>query len=242
MTVGEELLPRYVVTPPSTEGESGLETIGFETSKISESRRVIMRPTSTQVWFNKTNSGTQATGIQPAPAYWGNFITLFDGTIVGGTRLDGVGIGWAVNFGDANRCSARGNGGTTPPPQNKTLPAQYTFNTVGAKGSNVGIDIFFRKSMTNVTVTVDTVGGVSIFAVIANNPAYADWYPLGSPIITRPRPEGYQSGEDGVQILWNPKTAEAVPPAGFVNPAAVGVPSSPAVDAGGNRINMLVIP
>ena len=59
------------------EGESGLEAVGF--TQRNDVTRTRARPTNTIFWFNRTNFAAQATAGQPPVAYWGHFMTLFDG-------------------------------------------------------------------------------------------------------------------------------------------------------------------
>lgn len=227
------------------EGESGLDTVGFSGANTLDIQKRRGRPTSTTFFFNTTVTPA-IQNVYPLPvAYWGNFITLFDGTIVGGTRLDGQGIGWANTVGSPFLSKADGVSGNTGIPASATIPPTYTFNTVGLKGSNAGIDIFFRTSMTSVSVTlrrVDlTLSVVNTPIVVGGVPQIGNLVP--GVITTRRRPEGYISGEDGVQIFFRPQICGSVVPPGFVDPATVGLLSSPLVDVFGNvRLIMNLTP
>ena len=107
----------------------------------------------------------------------------------------------------------------------------------------MGIDIFFRTTATNVNVGVTLViGGVATGAVVvaAKVPQIGTF--LSGNLITRQRPEGYFSGESGVQLFMKPPTAATIIPPGFVDPVAVGVPSSALVDAYSQRITFDITP
>lgn len=227
------------------EGESGLETVGFSGATTLDIQKRRARPTSTLIVYNWT--GTAAiSGVYPLPvAYWGNFATLFDGTIVAGTRLDGQGVGFANFFIAATSCYADGTGGSiVVPPRPNYMPPSYTTNTAGLKGSNAGIDVFFQTSMTDVDVNVFYIlpGGAIGGATVVNNKVPIIGNLVPGVITTRRRPEGYNPGEDGVQIFFRPPTATNAIPAGFVDPATVGVPQNGLVDAGFNRLQMDLTP
>lgn len=227
------------------EGESGLETVGFSGATVPEVQKRRARPTNTLIFFNWTTTPA-INGVYPVPApYWGNFATLFDGTIIAGTRLDGQGIGFAGNIGVATRCVADGlTGKCFNPVLNNYTPPQYTSNVVGAKGGVVGIDVFFRTSMTNVNVyiTYCTTAGAAQVVTIVNNKVPVIGSLVPGIVETKQRPEGYFSGENGVQVFFNPPCAATNIPAGFIDPSSVGVPKYAIVDNGANHLRMDLTP
>ena len=226
------------------EGESGLETVGFSGATTLDIQKRRGRPTATTILYNSTNT-ILLRNVYPLPvAYWGNFITIFDGTIVAGTRLDGQGVGFTNGLGFIYRSLSTGDFGLSGNPQFKPLPPSYTYNTVGLKGSNAGVDIFFRTSMSGVDVNlswVTSAGAVTFNAIIAAKvPQIGNLVP--GVITTRRRPEGYSPGEDGVQVFFRPPCAADAVPSGFVDPSSVGVPKNAAVDAGFNTFVMNLAP
>ena len=226
------------------EGESGLETVGFSGATTLDIQKRRGRPTTTIFTYNLTVTAA-IQNVYPLPvAYWGNFITLFDGTIVGGTRLDGQGIGWANNLASAYSSFATGTGGNTGFPDNKTLGATYTYNTIGAKGSSAGIDIFFKKSMIDASFTLQWLAAdlstQTTSLVIGIVPQLGNLVP--GVITTRRRPEGYNPGEDGLQVFFQPQVAANTIPTGFVDPTLVGVPKAVTVDLGIVHIRCALTP
>ena len=226
------------------EGESGLETVGFSGATTLDIQKRRARPTATTFLYNATITGAIA-GVYPLPvAYWGNFITLFDGTIVGGTRLDGTGVGWTNAFPSAYASFSQGDSGNTGLPTLGPMPRSYTYNTMGAKGSNAGIDIFFQTSMTDVDFRLQWVTTTFAFQttnlVLSNVPQIGNLVP--GIISTRRRPEGYNAGEDGVQVFFRPPIAANFVPPNFVDPTTVGVPRSVLVDIGNVNINCSLTP
>jgi hypothetical protein len=232
------------------EGESGLETVGFSGATTLDIQKRRGRPTNSGMFYNWTNT-LVISSVYPLPvAYWGNFATLFDGTIVAGTRLDGQGIGFAGFIGSFMRCFADGLGGgvITPPQPSNYLPPTYTFNTQGIKGSLAGIDVFFRTSMTDVNVFIQYLSppvafpiGFNIIPIVVNKvPQIGNLVP--GIVVTKRRPEGYSAGEDGVQVFFNPIMASPTIPPGFIDPATVGVPTAFQIDNGGNHLRMDLIP
>jgi len=238
--------------PGQAEGESGSETIGFSTfgsQRVNDAQKRRGRPTSTRFKFNGTANAAQATFPQPPPAYWGNFITLFDGTIVAGTRLDGVGINWATGTIPANpiqSCWSDGSGTRTTPTTGVQLPALYTSNVIGAKGGLIGLDVFFRTSLTNFNCAVSYVPatGATMGVSVVTNKVPNIGVLVPGIVVTRRRPEGYIAGEDGVQVFIAPPSAStfAVAPAGFVDPSLVGVPNFALVNDGFNSIGTGITP
>lgn len=226
------------------EGESGLDTVGFSGVNTLDIQKRRGRPTNTIFTYNLTVTAA-IQDIYPLPvAYWGNFITLFDGTIVGGTRLDGQGIGWGSSLGSPFSTWASGTTGRPGFPSVKPIPVEYTYNTVGVKGSNAGIDIFFRTSMTDATFGLQWVAAD---LTTQNTPLVVFGVPqIGSLvpgiITTKRRPEGYNTGENGVQVFFQPQVATDGIPAGFVSPALVGVPSTNSVDLGAVNIRCNLVP
>ena len=231
--------------PPQSEGESGSETVGFVTylSEIMhdvQKRRA--RPTNTLLFYNRCSVLAQASTPNPPVAYWGNFMTLFDGTIIAGTRLDGLGTCFATAPASPGACLVDGTGTKTLPFSTRKLPPIYTTNLAGKTGLP-GIDVFFRTSMTNVNVTVqwvkDATGAISTFKAVNNkNPQYT----ITQTLVARKRPEGYSTGENGVQLFFRPPVATVAVPPGFVNPALVGVPSNVNVDSSANSIIFDITP
>jgi len=231
--------------PGQAEGESGSETIGFSTfgaQRINDAQKRRGRPLQSLVAFNTGLMAPAAYTLPTPVAYWGNFITLFDGTIVGGSRLDGLGsatIGWSdiVTLPTAPyptlappvpgnpRCHTRGG---------KLLPygndiASYSSAMVGAAGY-LGIDFFFQTSMTNVNFNIifKTTGFVTdnLALVINKVPqtAYAGGVPVGFQggfIRARRRPEGYFPGEDGIQIFCRPNSAWLGVDPGWISPVGI---------------------
>ena len=228
------------------EGESGQEVVGFSSfgaQRINDAQKRRSRPTNTIFWYNRTNFAAQATAGQPPVAYWGHFMTLFDGTIIAGTRLDGQGTCWSTAGASAQSSITSGVGTEVVPTTGQTIPPSYTSNFLGAKGSLIGIDVFFRTTATNVNIGVTLViAGVATGAVVvaAKVPQIGTF--LGGNLITRQRPEGYFSGESGVQMFIRPPTAATIIPPGFVDPVVVGVPTSAIVDAYGQRITFDITP
>jgi len=238
--------------PGQAEGESGSETIGFSTfgaQRINDAQKRRARPTSTRFWFNAATNPAQATFPKPPPAYWGNFISLFDGTIVAGTRLDGVGINWATGSIITNpiqTCWSDGSGTRTAPGSGAILPAVYTSNVIGAKGGLIGLDVFFRTSVTNFNCAVNYIsatGGAFGVSVVVNKIPNIGVF-AGGIVITKSRPEGYSAGESGVQVFFSPPSATTIgsTPAGFVDPTLVGVPNFPQVDTGGHAMGVAIVP
>jgi len=227
------------------EGESGLETVGFSGATTLDIQKRRARPTSTYMYYNWTSTGA-INNVYPVPVpYWGNFATLFDGTIVAGTRLDGQGIGFAGTSFFAAICYSDGTGGSvTVPPRPNYLPPSYTYNTVGAKGSKVGVDVFFQTSMTNVNAFISYISPgpvINTIPIVVNKvPQIGNLVP--GIVVTRVRAEGYNAGENGVQVFFSPIVASTLIPAGFIDPATVGVPTAFQVDNGGNHLRMDLVP
>ena len=232
------------------EGESGLETVGFSGATTLDIQKRRGRPTNSGMYYNFTTTLAHSE-VYPLPVgYWGNFATLFDGTIVAGTRLDGQGLGFGGSSVSPTKCFANGLGGgvTTPPKPPDYLPPTYTFNTQGVKGSLAGIDVFFQTSMTNVNVFIQYLSppvafpiGFNIIPIVVNKvPQIGNLVP--GIVVTKRRPEGYSAGEDGVQVFFNPIMASTTIPPGFIDPATVGVPTAFQVNANGNHLRMDLIP
>lgn len=228
------------------EGESGSETVGFSGATTLDIQKRRGRPTNTGMLYNLTNT-IALVGVYPVPiAYWGNFATLFDETIVAGTRLDGQGIGFSGVFGSNWDCYANGLGGSVnTPPRPNYLPPTYTFNTIGNKGTTAGLDIFFQTSMSNVNVSINyiaTGGGLSLSVPIIVNKVPQIGVLAAGVVVTKERPQGYNPGENGVQVFFNTIVASTLIPPGFVNPGAVGVPNNVLANNGGNNLQFTLVP
>lgn len=233
--------------PGQAEGESGAETIGFSTfgaQRINDAQKRRGRPLQSLIAFNTGLMVPAAYTIPTPVAYWGNFMTLFDGTIIGGSRLDGLGsttIGWssisalptaafptlAPPVPGNPRCYTRGG---KLEPYGKEI-STYSTAMVGLAG-NVGIDFFFQTSMTNVNFNViyraSGITQANLPLVINKVPqtAYAAGIAvgLGGYIRARPRPEGYSPGENGIQLLIRPLSAWLGTDPGWQSALAVGSP------------------
>lgn len=226
-------------SPQQAEGESGLETTGFssfgfggsgqgtETSLV----RKAARPTSVDFQWNYTGVVAQRGNPVPA-AYWGTFITAFDGTILAGARNDGLGATtapWSGFAPDPNVRTSDGAGGTTG-------LGTISSNVIGRPYS-VGFDIFIDLLQTDVDINLNYynpyTGIPATSAIVINKVPQVGQYsmalqpPTIAPfLIVRRRPEGYLSNEDGAQVFLSLPYASTTFPAGFVNPAAVGVPAT----------------
>lgn len=218
------------------EGESGAETVGFSTfgaQRINDAQKRRCRPTSVVFVWNKTTIPAQLTMPTPA-AYWGTFITTFDGTVLAGARNDGVGAataGWASGnlFDPATRYSD-GLGGSTS-------LGTLTGTTLGLPAGRCGFDIFINLFETDVTSSLEywnpyTNAVLSQPLIVGKAPQIQQFTMAGAPagtppfLIVRRRPEGYQANEDGAQVFITLPYASLAVPAGFVNPLAVGVPAN----------------
>lgn len=231
--------------PGQAEGESGSETIGFSTfgsQRVNDAQKRRGRPLQTLVAFNTGLMAPAAFTLPTPVAYWGNFMTLFDGTIVGGSRLDGLGssnIGWsniaalptaayptlAPPVPGNPRCYTRGG---------KLLPygsdiSSYSSAIVGSPG-NLGIDFFFQTSMTNVNFNIifRTSGLTTANLALVVNKVPQNTYASGLPvgffggfILARRRPEGYFPGEDGIQVICRPTSAWLGVDPGWVSPVGI---------------------
>lgn len=224
----------FIPEPPSqAEGESGAETVGFTafgSQRNTDAQKRRCRPTSVELQWNYTTVVPQRGNPVP-PAYWGTFITAFDGTVLAGSRNDGVGATTAPWSGlppDPARRFSDGAGG------NVGL-ATTSYNVIG-QPNNVGFDIFINLLHTSVNVTIDYrnfyLGGLPFSNTIVLNsvPQVGSYSMAGQPasiapfLIVRRRPEGYLPNEDGAQVFLNLPYATTPYPAGFVDPALVGVP------------------
>lgn len=222
-------------SPSQAEGESGLETVGFTTfggQRINDSQKKQTRPCSLSFGWNFSGNAAQLVRPLPAP-YWGTFITAFDGTILAGARLDGAGsasVGWGPIFPLAGSRYSDGIGGNTG-------IASLAFKVQGLSGSLCGFDIFINTLQTIVNCGLSywnpyTAALGYIDLVLAKVPQLGEFTMAGAPagtppfLIVRRRPEGYNPNEDGAQIFCALPYATAIPPAGFIFPATVGVPST----------------
>lgn len=215
------------------EGESGAETVGFSTfgaQRINDAQKRRCRPTSLRIAWNATFNAPQIANPTP-PQYWGTFITLFDGTIIAGARNDGAGstnVRWEQNSLNYKRSDgAGGNVGF----------ATLASIVAGLPGGLCGFDVFIKTTQTDVVCYLDyynpyTTLTAQLDIVTGKIPQIGQYTmagaPAGSPpfAIIRRRPEGYFPNEDGAQVfLTLPYASSNFPiPAGFVNPATVGVP------------------
>jgi hypothetical protein len=222
------------------EGESGLETVGFSGATVPEVQRRRARPCQSVAFFNLTPNAPSQT-VMPTPvAYWGNFVTTFDGTVIAGAKGDGLGsanIGWTAYTPayfpalptlftptPGNPTSYCLNGILQP---YGTQISSYQGATIGAPG-NVGLDFFFKTSMASVTMIASLwVNGLSQnYQVVFNNvPQSINASGVYGSIIARPRPEGYAPGENGVQLLISP-TAWAGTSPGWADSFVTGVPAN----------------
>lgn len=220
--------------PGQAEGESGSETIGFSTfgsQRINDAQKRRTRPCSLEFQWNYTGLAPQRVTPIP-PAYWGTFITTFDGKILAGARNDGLGATyaqWSSLFtGDFNGRWSDGTGGNVGVPT-------YAFTTLGLAGARCGVDIFIDTLQTNVNVNLFYTNPYifpappSLPIVVNKVPQIGSYTmpgaPVGTPpfVIVRRRPEGYSTNEDGAQVFISIPYASTAVPAGFVNPASVGV-------------------
>jgi len=221
--------------PGQAEGESGSETIGFSTfgaQRINDAQKRRARPTSVTFVWNRALVPGQLT-LPTSPSYWGTFITTFDGVVLAGARNDGLGAatGWTTgNIIDPATKYSDGAGGSASIP---TL----TNSVIGLPGNRCGFDIFINTLQLNVTTQLDyrnpyTATNTSIIIVAGKIPQIGQYTMAGAPagtppfLIVRRRPEGYLANEDGAQVFLTLPYANIIFPAGFVNPAVVGVPTA----------------
>lgn len=222
--------------PGQAEGESGAETTGFSTfgaQRINDAQKRRCRPTN--ISFQWNNSGFAAQRVMPTPvAYWGTFITSFDGTILAGSRNDGLGSttrGWAATPGlsPPNLSYSDGTGG------NVGVPI-VTNQVLGLPGSRCGFDMFINTTKTNIDARIfyfnpyfpPGVGGTtSINIIVGKVPQIGEFFMPNQPpgtapfLIIRRRPEGYFAGEDGAQVFLSFPYASEPRPAGFIDPTSV---------------------
>ena len=205
------------------EGESGGDTIGFAgVGNSLEMQQKKTRPFYTEIIFNVSDNVAQQDTFPLPAAYWGNFITSFDGTILAGQRLDGIGTGFCPSFFSAYSSVYSNSATSGSNPNNVRIGNQpgvkiakcYPNTCFGASGA-IGLDIFFRKSLTDFNAFVrfrkDFSPGFREIKVVNNKipqiinipPAFGSGT-AQSAVYTRTRPEGYSSGEDGIQVFYQP--------------------------------------
>lgn len=241
MTQTEEAVTaRRPSAPLYVEPESGQEAGGFESvlsdllnQRNTESQRKRARPTSVDFQWNFGALPAQR-GLPTPPAYWGTFITTFDGTVLAGARNDGLGsltAGWAAASPvDPDGKYSNGAGGNTS--------IITTTNVItGLSGALCGFDIFLDTTQTNIDVFLVTYNPhtalTQSFPLVLNKVPQIGSYKLNaqplsdSPVlIIRRRPEGYKPNEDGAQVFFRPSYANTVYPAGCPDPVPLGVPTS----------------
>ena len=205
------------------EGESGGDTVGYANVAVGlETQHKRTRPFYTEIIFNVSDNVAQQNTFPLPVAYWGNFITSFDGNILAGQRLDGLGTGFCPAFFNAYS-SVYSNSATSGSNTNNVrignqpgvkISKCYPNTCFGASGF-IGLDIFFRKSLTDFNAFVrfrkDTAPGFQEYKVVNNKiPQIINIAPFGgsglaqSAVYTRRRPEGYGPGEDGIQVFYQP--------------------------------------
>jgi hypothetical protein len=176
--------------------------------------------------------------------YRGTFLTDFSGTILAGIRLDGAVptlpvTPWVsappVIAAGANLKNGLSNDIKIVSGSLTALPGIYS------PGGGAGLDVFFTPSFyptkaftLNLQIPTNS-GGFNIInlinaniPVIYNNPqiivsGYTNVENSNLPLKTRPRPEGYNTGERGLQLFITQLGATTIQPAPF-EPLPAGFP------------------
>lgn len=230
---------------PGAEGESGLEipiTIGQMSvgGGSTGDSSTLIAGTSLQageVYFNYTANPLMV--ANPAN-YAGTFMTDFEGTLLAGRRLDGVvppppATPWSNSL--PYNLAAGSVAKTGLDTDIKIFSgASLGIENIYSPNGGIGLDIFFTPSawppgdqlnVNIINLPAINFGVFPSFTLIFNStpyiwnneqitaPGYSNQTNPNAPIKTRPRPEGYNPGESGLQIFWSQLGAVTPQPAPY---------------------------